>query len=268
MVATTTLGRILRAALLLALLSLLGACASTSSAPKDDLPTSSDQTEIQRRAQIRLQLAVGYFEQGQMTTALDEVKQALQIDPTLSDAYSVRALIYMEMMENRLAEENFVQAMKLTPDNPDLANNFGWFLCQTGRADKSIAYFEKALANRQYASPSKALNNAGMCSLRMKNMAQAEKYLARAFQAEPGNPDVNLNLAKFYLASGDPQRGQFYSRRVISAAYLTADSLWTAIRIERRSGDKMAEAGLANQLRRRFPNSPEYAAYLRGAFDE
>ncbi|MDO9218321.1 MAG: tetratricopeptide repeat protein, partial [Lacisediminimonas sp.] len=120
----------------------------------------------------------------------------------------------------------------------------------------------------QYASPSKALNNAGMCSLRMKNMAQAEKYLARAFQAEPGNPDVNLNLAKFYLASGDPQRGQFYSRRVISAAYLTADSLWTAIRIERRSGDKMAEAGLANQLRRRFPNSPEYAAYLRGAFDE
>jgi type IV pilus assembly protein PilF len=264
---STTFGRILRTALLLSLLSLLGACA-TSTAPQGDLPTSSDQTEIQRRAQIRLQLAVGYFEQGQMTTALDEVKQALQIDPTLSDAFSVRALIYMEMMENRLAEENFLQAMKLAPNNPDLANNFGWFLCQTGRADRSIAYFEKALANRQYASPSKALNNAGMCSLGMKNMAQAEKYLARAFQAEPGNPDVNLSLAKFYLANGDPQRGQFYSRRVISASYLTADSLWTAIRIERRSGDKMAEAGLGNQLRRRFPNSSEYAAYLRGAFDE
>jgi len=135
-------------------------------------------------------------------------------------------------------------------------------------ADKSIAYFEKALSNRQYASPSKALNNAGMCSLRMKNMPQAEKYLARAFQLAPGDPDVNLNLAKFYVANDDPKRGQFYVRRVISAERLTADSLWTAIRIERRAGDKLTEAGLANQLRRRFPNSPEYASYLRGAFNE
>lgn len=246
---------------------LLGACA-TGPEPKNDLPTTSDQTEIQRRAQIRLQLAIGYLEQGQMTTALDEVKQALQIDPGLADAYSVRALIYMEMAENRLAEENFQQAMKLAPDNPDLANNYGWFLCQTGRADKSIPYFEKALSNRQYSSPSRALNNAGMCSLRMKNMAEAEKYLTRAFQFEPGNPDINLSLAKLHLARGDQPRAQFYSRRVLSAERLTADVLWTAIRVEHRGGDKLAEAGLANQLRRRFPNSPEYAAYLRGAFDE
>lgn len=257
----------IRRALLIAMVAVLAACA-TGPETKADLPTQSDQTELQRRAQIRLQLAIGYFGQGQMSTALDEVKQALQIDPNLADAYSVRALIYMEMMENGLAEENFRQAMKLSPDNPDLANNFGWFLCQTGRADQSIAYFERALSNRQYSSPSRALNNAGMCSLRQKRTADAERYLARAFQMDPANPDVNLSLSKLYLSMDDPKRAQFYVRRVIAADRLTADSLWTAIRIERRNGDKMAEVGLANQLRRRFPNSPEYAAFVRGAFDE
>ncbi|MDB5796640.1 MAG: pilF [Paucimonas sp.] len=250
------------------LLVLLAACASTPGTSKDDIQTSSDITEVQRRAQIRLQLAVGYFEQGQMSTALDEVKQALQIDPSLADAYSVRALIYMEMTENKLADDNFQQAMKLAPNNPDLANNYGWFLCQTGRADKAIPYFERALANRQYSSPAKALNNAGMCSLKLKNLVEADRYLSRAFQFDPANPDVNLSLAKLNLARGDNERAQFYARRVLASERLTADALWTAIKVERRGGDRQAEAGLANQLRRRFPNSPEYAAFVRGAFDE
>jgi type IV pilus assembly protein PilF len=252
-------------ALMLAL-TLLSAC--TSPPTKDDLPTSSDVTETQRRAQIRLQLAIGYYEQGQMTTALDEAKQALQIDPTFADAYTVRALVYMEILENKLAEENFQQSLKLAPNNPDTANNYGWFLCQNGRPAEAIAWFERALSNRQYSSPSRALNNAGMCSLRMKNLPQAESYLTRALQLDPSNPDINLSLTKYWLARGDQARAQYYARRGVTADRLTADSLWTAIKAEHLAGDRAAEAGLANQLRKRFPNSPEYAAYQRGAYNE
>ena len=49
------------------LVMLLGACAGVGQAPpQDDVRNSTDQSEIQRRAQIRLQLAVGYYGQGQM----------------------------------------------------------------------------------------------------------------------------------------------------------------------------------------------------------
>jgi type IV pilus assembly protein PilF len=44
--------------------------------------------------------------------------------------------------------------------------------------------------------------------------------------------------------------------------------LWTAIKVERKLGDKLVETALVTQLRRRYPDSPEYAAYVRGAFDE
>jgi len=249
--------------------ALLAGCASSpSDSAHGELLTNSDQTDTQKRAQIRLQLAVGYYQQGQFTTALDELKQALQIDPANSDAYGMRALVYMGMGENALAEENFQRALRLSPNNPDLANNYGWFLCQSGRESQSIAYFDTALKNRAYQSPSKALNNAGVCSLKMKNADAAEKYLIRAFQHDPSNLDTNANLAKLYYSRGDYKRAQFYVGRATKVEMISADALWTAVKVERKLGNRTAETAYISQLKKQYPNSREYAAFLRGAFDE
>jgi type IV pilus assembly protein PilF len=233
-----------------------------------ELQTSSDQTDNQRRARIRLQLAVGYYEQRQMPVALDEIKQALLADPNFADAYSVRALIYMDMGENKLAEDNFQQALRLMPNNPDFSNNYGWFLCQNGRERQAMQYFDSALKNRGYQSPEKALNNAGICSLRLKDQAAAEKFFSQAFQLNPGNPSTNANLAKIYYEQGDYERARFYIGRVMKAEVTSADVLWLAIKIERKLGDRAAETNLVAQLRRKHPGSPEFAAYQRGAFNE
>jgi hypothetical protein len=47
------------------------------------LVTDSDEPEARKRARIRLELAVGYFEQGQTTVALDEQKQVAAGRPEL-----------------------------------------------------------------------------------------------------------------------------------------------------------------------------------------
>ena len=47
----------------------------------------------------------------------------------------------------------------------------------------------------------------------------------------------------------------------------SAEALWLALRIERKLGERVAEQSYANQLRRRFPSSPEYQALQRGSFD-
>ncbi|WP_331940434.1 type IV pilus biogenesis/stability protein PilW [Noviherbaspirillum sp.] len=247
---------------------LLVGCGTGGGRVGDDLPTSSDQTDNQRRARIRLQLAVGYYEQQQTAVALDEIKQALNADPSLADAYSVRGLIYMDMGENRLAEENFQQALRLSPGSPDYNNNYGWFLCQNGKARESLAYFETALKSRVYQSPSKALNNAGTCSLKLKDRKAAEQYFARAFQNDPGNPTTNFNLAKIHFDQSDYERARFYVSRAMKSDAVAAEVLWLAIRIERKRGDRAAETALVTQLRRRHGASPEFAAYQRGAFDE
>jgi len=247
---------------------LLAGCGAPGDRVGSDLPTASDQTDNQRRARIRLQLAIGYYEQRQMAVALDEIKQALAADPNFADAYSMRGLIYMDMGENRLAEENFQQALRLAPGSPDFNNNYGWFLCQNGKERESLSYFEAALKSRSYQSPAKALNNAGVCSLKLKDTKAAEQYFSRAFQSDPGNPATNFNLAKIYYDQGDYERAKFYVGRVVKADIATADVLWLAVRIERKRGDRAAEQSLVTQLRRRHGSSAEFAAYQRGAFDD
>ncbi len=253
-----------------AIFMLLG-CESTplkTSEQNHEFSASADQTDLQKRASIRLQLAVSYYEQGQMQFALDEIKQALQARPDFADAYGVKALINMGMGEMKLAQENFSLALKLAPGNPELMNNYGWFLCQTGQEVLSIAQFESAIKNPSYSSPTKALNNAGMCSLKLKNRPAAERYFLQAFQYDSANSVTNINLAKIYYDASDYTRARFYVDRVIKMDILSADVLWLAIRIERKLGDQAAEASLVTQLFRRYPNSSEYAAFQRGAFDE
>ena len=93
------LTRMLLAALLAGAACLvLSACAggpgsTGSGAASADLVTDSDESDGRRRARIRLELAVGYFEQGQTTIALDELKQALVADPSFAEAHNFKNLI-------------------------------------------------------------------------------------------------------------------------------------------------------------------------------
>ena len=206
-------------------------CASNQFGQQAELKTSSDQTTDQKRAMNHLNLAIGYYQQGQWSSALDDVKKALQVDPDLVDAYGVRALIYMEMGEPNLAEENFLRALSMSPGNPDFSNNYGWFLCQNGRATQSIPYFETAIKSRNYQSPAKAANNAGLCSVKLKNESAAEQYFIKAFQLEPSNPVTNAHLAKIYFDRKDYERARFYVGRIPQSDELNADVLWTAIKV-------------------------------------
>jgi len=256
-----------------ALAGVLAGCAANAPGPSGqaELATASDQTAAQKRAEIRMQLAVGYFEQGQIPVALDEIKKAIAADPTYADAYGMRAVIYMRMGENALANDNFMHALKLAPNNPEQNNNYGSYLCQTGRVQESFKYFDAALANRMYQSPGSALNNAGDCALKIKDFGLAEKYLLQALQLTPDVPITNTNLARVYYQRRDYPRASFFITRLAKVAKtdsLSAEVLWLAIKVQHKVGDQGAEQGWATQLRRHHANSPEYAAYQRGAFDE
>ena len=263
-----------RLACALALPLLLSACAGNGGPTGDthELKTLSDQTAAEKRAQIRLQLAVGYYQERKYDIALDEVKQAIAANPEYAEAYGVRALIYTAMGENALADENYRHALRLAPRNPDLSNNYGLFLCDAGgKPLDAMTYFESALKNPNYASPVKAMVNAGNCSLKLKNVDAAERYLLDALRYDPDLPATSAGLARVYFERRDFSRAGFFINRLTETAkldMLSADVLWLAIRVKHMLGDRSMEASLAAQLRKRFPGSPEYAAFERGAFSE
>lgn len=259
-----------RAAFLFAL-SVLAGCASNGTG-SGELKTASDVTAAEKRATIRLQLAVGYYQNGQYATALDEVKQAIAADPDNAEAYGLRALIYTAMGQLALADDNYQTALRFKPGNPDLSNNYGSFLCTAlNKPAQAMPYFDTALRNPAYQTPVSALVNAGLCSIRSKNYQAAERYLLEALRYNPDLQATNAGLARAYYERRDYTRAGFFINRLIETSKLdtlSADALWLAMRVQRKLGDRTQEASMAAQLRRRFPGSPEYAALERGAFDE
>jgi type IV pilus assembly protein PilF len=237
-----------------------------------ELKTASDQTSQEKRASIRMQLAVGYYQNGKYAIALDEIKQAIAADPDLADAYGVRALIYTAMNEIPLADENYQRALRLAPRNPDLANNYGSFLCgQGGKPAQAMTYFDTALKNPNYATPVSALVNAGNCSLKTKQYAAAERYFTDALRYDPDLAQTNAGLARAFYERRNFERAGFFINRLTTSSKLdslSAETLWLAIRVARKLGDRTLEASLTGQLQRRFPGSAEYTAFQRGAFDE
>ena len=220
-----------------------------------DIVTASDEGDVRRRARIRLELATTYYAQGQYNTALDELKQAVSIDPSLPAAHEMRGLIYDAMGDTDRADASFRQALSLDPANVSVLHNHAWSLCRRG----------------QYAAipVSKTHLARGVCQVRAGLYAEGEKSLIKAYEIDPASPATGYNLASVLMRRGELERARFYVRRINNTPdQTTAESLWLAIRIEHRLGNFSGRDELAAQLRRRFIGSREATALELGRYDE
>ena len=250
-------------------LALAGCATRPGEAGADrDLITESDEPEARRRARIRMELAVGYFEQGQTNVALDELKQVIAIDPAFPDAYNLRGLIYMRLNDMRQAEESFRRAVALNPRDANAQHNYGWLQCQQNRFEEAQRSFDQALSSPIYAGRAKTLMTQGVCQARAGRNDEAERSLARAYELDAGNPITGFNLANLLYKRGDFARAQFYIRRLNNSELANAETLWLGIKVERRLNDSVAMGQLVDQLKKRFPQAREIASFERGAFDE
>ena len=127
-------------------------------------PKPTSEADVVSRAQIHTELAAGYLELGNYAVALQEAGEALKADQNYAPAYSVLGLVYMELRDDSAAETNFQKALRISPQDSDVNNNYGWFLCQRKREKESIRYFLTALRNPLYATPDKSWVNAGVCA--------------------------------------------------------------------------------------------------------
>ena len=236
--------------------------------PRDEIVTASDEPETRRRARIRLELAIGYFEQGQTNVALDELKQSIAADPTYSAGYNMRGLIYMRLNDYRFAEESFKQALILSPRDSNVMHNLGWLMCQQSRYPESTAVFQRALSNPQYGERAKTYMAQGLCQIRAGSMTEAEASLMKSYELDAGNPITAFNLSTLLYKRGDYVRSQFYIRRLNNSQLANAESLWLGMKVERKLNNRDALNQLAAQLEKRYAGSPEATSFRRGAFDE
>lgn len=239
----------------LAILSLALGLVACSTSPESNL----DPERAARSAKIHTELATAYLERGQYRVALEESEKAIRLNPDYSPAYNIRALIHMTLREDAEAERDFFRSVDVDPSNSDAQNNYGWFLCQHGRAKDGIEHLMKAAKDPLYETPEKAYLNAGACSMQYGSRADAERYFQNAMVMHPNLPGALIGLAQLSFINGDYAGAKSYFVRYekSAGAVMTAEYLFLAVRIERGLGNRKASSNYATRLTSRYPDSRE-----------
>ncbi len=226
----------------------------------------------QQRAKVHTDLGRLYLLDGRYEVALEEAKIALEADGGYAPAHSLRGLVYMAINKSELAEDSFRRALGLARNDPEINNDYGLFLCQSGRAKASLDHFKVAINNPLFQMPVRALTNAGACLLSIREDRQAEDRQAEEYFLRALRLDSRHTAALFWLADIAYRASRFADAQkrlkdLHNVMEPVAQSAWLALRLARRMGDRDEEARMMGIMRRKYRDSPEYQKLSRGEFD-
>lgn len=242
---------------------LLVACATPPGADRGaraQMPASQESVHsaARSRAKAHTDLGFEYFSQNQLGTALQEARVALKDDSSYTSAYNLLGLVNMSLGENKAADDAFQRALQLSPGDPEISNNYGWFLCQTKRERESFAYFDTAARNPLYQTPIIPLSNIAECATQIGQFAQAEAAGKRALEINPDYARVLFIMANLKYKQKQYDAARYYVGEVHRVVEPSAASAWLALRIARRTGNRDDEARYMSLLKKKFPDSNEY----------
>ena len=142
----------------------------------------------------------------------------------------------------------------LNQKNPNIANNYGAFLCQNGKYQKAKKFFLKAVNTSSYISSAETYENLALCSRSQGYPEDAIQYLRNAVNHQPGRANSLFLLARSLVEVQQWQEARVILRRYEKIAQLSPQSLLMAMKIESGTGNESAAKGYSEMLLRIYPN--------------
>lgn len=238
--------------LLLAGCALVGGCASGGQKSADGV------TPSEAASGFNLQLGIAYLRQGNLALAKEKLHRALAQDPRDADVHSALALLEDRLGHAAEADNYFRTALRLAPQNPDISNNYGIYLCRNNRAKEGVERFLAVANNALYATPEMAFTNAGVCQRGAGMLDEAVVSFDKAIAIRPNYAEAAYQLADVHLTRNRPAEARVVLDRFISSfVNVTPEMLLLGVRAARAQGDRLAEERYARRLRLDFPNSEQ-----------
>lgn len=230
---------------------LLSACVTTSNAP-----FQSDKTNIKQASQDNVALAIQYLKSGNRNAAMEKVQKAIDEDPDNANAYTAEALIYNANGDLTNAKSAYKTALRKSPDDPEIENDYAVFLCQHGDAKGSIDYFMKAATNPRYSTPDAAYANAGLCAQHIPDLNAADQYFRQALARNPNMLEPMAQLAAISYQQKNYLSARAFIERFDSlAANSRPDVLLLGVDNERALGNQQGATDYARRLMKLYPTS-------------
>lgn len=233
-------------------LALLSGCASSSNRGRIDPAQTTNNI-----ASTNLNLGIQYMRNGNLQTALERLRRALEADPNYYATHNALGLLYQRLGDPVQAERHYKRAISLNATDSGSKNNYGLFLCQSNRFEEAEQVFVAAANNPFYETPAIAYANAGTCALMNKQATSAEKFFRQALSISPEIPSALIQMAQLSYDQNNYLNARGYLQRFQSVSKHTAASLLLGIRIEQQLGDRNAVASYTMLLKNNFSDSIE-----------
>ncbi len=208
------------------------------------------------KARVLVQQGQVALSKGDLVEAEQLAAKALKAAPDDATAHTLFAIVAERRGDLVKAGKSYKRAVDLAPAQGAMANNYGTWLCGNGRARESLEWFDRALADPGYRTPSIAMANSGACAADAGDDAHAARYLTGALELDPENPVALAATAEREFRAGNAFRARAFSQRRLAAAPADRRSLVLASQIEGKLGDSAAAERYVQQLRAEFPGNP------------
>ena len=239
----------------------LASCTTTETKePKQSaVPISRTKTEpnLKDASELNTQLAIGYIQRQQYKPAKDKLLKSIEQNPDNLVAYKTLAYLYALLGLPEEAEEKYQEALGIKPDDSDLLNSYGAFLCSIGKLDEAQEKLKQSYSNPFYESKYLAESNAGSCYIKQQEYKKAEALLRKSLRVEPKLPGSLISMAEIGVKTERYLMARAYIQRYHAVKSPTPESLWIQIQAEKALGAKDHYVKYARQLINDFPDSDE-----------
>lgn len=242
------------------LCSLLSACVTE---PRDPDFAGADAINTDAAAKNRVSLGLTYLSNGNFSQAKANLDKALNFAPKSADAHFAMAYYYQQVDELELTEEYYLKALKLAPENPNIINSYGAFLCEQGRYEKAKSYFLKAVSSKSYVSTAETYENLAICAVDQGKTDEAVGFFESALNHQP-----TRGKSLFFLAQLQKEQGNYGEAKKTLWKYdrvsrVSPESLWLSYEIARGLGDTEAALGYGELMKSMFPAHPNTALFKK-----
>ena len=215
------------------------------------------QVDEKEAAHANMQLGMAYLQSGNLVAAKEKLERAEQQDPRSFEVHWALASLSERLLQPGEADRHYQAALRLAPQNGEVSNTYGVFLCRSGKVAPALKLFDGAISNQLYSTPWAAGTNAAICLRSDKRDADAVPYLERALIRRPDYAAAVVELADVQLALGKPEEARIAVDRFMAIGRKAPDVYLVAVRVALKQGDRVAADTYARLLRRDFPNSPQ-----------
>lgn len=204
-----------------------------------------------KTVQYYVQIGNSYLEHMRLPQALSTFMQADKISPNNPDVLNGLGVTYLLRKKYALSEKHFLKALSLNPSSTDVRNNMARLYIETGKYNKAIHQLKLAKADLTYQSPDTIRFLYGLMAFKTNKLNKARKLLGSVHLKNPEHCETALYLGQtLYKKSVFDNAHKAYDKAIKSCPknYQVSLKYFKAMAYAKQNKKLMAETHFNNIL--------------------